>query len=50
MDTTMRSQPLTEMNSSSLKGVEIMAGGSMIMPMDISVDDYTYEIFQLIAS
>ena len=36
-----RLQPLTDTNKSSLKGVEIMAGGSMIMPMLISVEDTT---------
>ena len=34
-------QPSSAMNSRSLKGMEIMAGGSMIMPMDISVEETT---------
>ena len=34
-------QPLTVTNSSSLNGVEIMAGGSIIIPMDIRVEDTT---------
>ncbi len=32
------SQPLMLINSSSLKGVEIMDGGSITMPMDIRVE------------
>src|SRR5581483_234093 len=36
-DLTMRYQPSTMTNSSSLKGSEISAGGSMIMPIEMSV-------------
>src|SRR5690348_369851 len=34
-------QPLTMTNSSSLKGSEISAGGSIIMPIDIRADETT---------
>ena len=43
-DENIRFQPLTDTNKSSLKGVEIMAGGSMIMPMLISVEETTTSI------
>jgi hypothetical protein len=38
------SHPFRAINSRSLKGVEIMDGGSIIMPMDMSVADTTMSI------
>ncbi len=40
------SQPLMLINSSSLKGVEIMEGGSITMPMDISVLETTMSMMR----
>ena len=37
-------QPSSVINNSSLKGMEIMEGGSMIMPMDMSADATTTSI------
>ncbi len=38
------SQPFRDTNKSSLNGMEIMDGGSITMPMDISVQDTTMSI------